>query len=272
MPCVRSSLRVGAVLAAMATLTVVPAATATPAPPTPKVLAEADPGTTLAVTPLADGRPALFVRDLGADGTTGRWQLVATDAHAPYQFQATAITVNGAEFRSRCDGRQTWHSNEDTGVQSVTFRSQTGNPLKTASAQIRFKFEEVYCENSNAGSVFAWLQTERTDQTLFVRGNILNQHKNVQTAISDLKWSTHGDSGHWQDGQDWERVWDWGLPYWFKAVMKSIWQEDDPSYSAVGNTSWPHGDEFFSIGYHCAPMGPDPVLGCSPDRYRWGKP
>src|SRR5688572_5160074 len=43
------------------------------------------------------------------------------------------------------------------------------------------------------------------------------------------------DSGSWQDGQRWERVWDWGMPYWFKAVMKSLWQEDDPSYTAAGN-------------------------------------
>jgi hypothetical protein len=280
------------VVVALASLAVVPAAGASPALASPAVLAAADPGTTLAVTSLADGRAGLFVRDLGADGAAGPWRLLATDTHAPYVFHTTAVigpdggrtlvgeaqpltgqaAKKGPEFRGRCDGRQQWKTSEDTGVQSVTFRNQTSNPLKTASAQIRFKFEEFYCDYSTAGSVEAWLQTERTDQTLFVRGNILNQHKNVETAISQLKWTTHGDSGHWQDPQGWERVSDWGLPYWFKAVMKSLWQEDDPSYTAAGNSAWPSGDDFFPVGYHCAPTGPDPVRGCDEGRYGWGKP
>ena len=283
---VRGSLRMVAVLAAVAPLTLVPAVEASPAPPTPAVLVLADPGTTLAVTPLADGRPGLFVRDPEAAGAAGPWRLVAIDAHAPYEFHTVAVTRPGAEpslvfesaakkgpeIRGMCEGRQNWKTSEDTGVQSVTFRNQTSNPLKTASAEIRFKFVEYYCEYSNSGTIDAWLRTERSDQSLFVRANILNQHKNFETAISEIKWSTHGDKGSWQDGQRWERVWDWGLPYWFKAVMKSLWQEDDPSYTAAGNREWPSGDDFFSIGYHCGPMGPHPVRGCEADRYGWGKP
>jgi hypothetical protein len=280
------SVRMVAILAGLAPLTLFPAVEASPVQSVPPVLAEADPGTTLAVTPLVDGRPGLFVRDHQADGAAGGWRLVAVDAHAPYEFHAVAVSSpdrgaglifraaekKGPEFRGMCEGRQSWKTNEDTGVQSVSFRNQTSNPLKTASAEIRFKFEEYYCEYSNAGTVDAWLKTERSDQTLFVRANILNQHKNYETAISQIKWSTHGDSGSWQDGQRWERVWDWGMPYWFKAVMKSLWQEDDPSYTAAGNREWPSGDDFFPIGYRCGPTGPHPVRGCEADRYDWGKP
>src|SRR5688572_12082550 len=91
---VRVSVRMVVVLAGLAPLTLFPAVEASSVQP-PPILAEADPGTTLAVTPLADRRPALFVRHLGADGATGRWRLVAIDAHAPYEFHAAAVSEPG---------------------------------------------------------------------------------------------------------------------------------------------------------------------------------
>lgn len=253
-----------------------PAAATSPEVEVPAVPGGADPGTTLFIGPAGDGRSGLFGRDLDAAGEPGPWRLLATDADAPYEFGVSLSTAadgamataggsgpmadDGPVYRTTCGGKRTWETNEDTQVQSVEFRN-VNQPFEHTSMEFRYQFHEEFCEQGTTGSLQGWFKNEKSSQQVFIRAHILNQDKNADSAMI-FDEGVGGPRRREGIPFGWEKGDDWGLPYWFKVFFKALWQEGEPSHTAVDNTSWPSGNEMFPIGYHCPEYGPWPVHQC----------